>query len=455
MRSAREAASRSQPELEKLLSTWNVELPVLRDLDACGRDVFQIPGMPTLILLDATGTVQVFEVGANAHLAEQLPVVLGRLLQGENVAADILAQQRREEEAYARAIERAEKADLDSAPDTAVLAPRSEPQRLRMEKVWACSDISEPGNILVVHDPGTSPSILVVEGREAVAELDADGTRIGRRKFASPEAPVEYLRTAVDGHGERFYASAALQGPLVKVFDHLWQPVGSYPPADYRHSGIADCQLSDLDGNGELELLVGFRGTAGIHAASLRGTQRWVSHALPNVFSLLLAGGDARESMRLLATGSRGDILGMDASGGRAQSVTADERGVFHLYSADFGADRPAAFCGVTFGESGQLVALGLDGQMRKRWEHALAAGSYRSPLQFVASGRWLPAGQGVWALAGPDGTIHLLGEDGQVLDQFALGTHPRGLAVLQHQDAPHLLIATEDLVQAWRLHAD
>ena len=57
-----EAVSRSHPELEKLLSTWKVELPVLRDLDACGRDVFQIPGMPTLILLDATGTVQVFEV---------------------------------------------------------------------------------------------------------------------------------------------------------------------------------------------------------------------------------------------------------------------------------------------------------------------------------------------------------------------------------------------------------
>ena len=174
-----------------------------------------------------------------------------------------------------------------------------------MESAWKCSEIAEPGNILVVQDRGSAPRILVVEGREEVAELDGDGTRIARRKLASPEAPVEYLRTAVDGHGERFYAIAALQGPIVKVFDHLWQLIGSYPPADYRHSGIADCQLGDLDGNGELELLVGFRGTAGIHAASLRGRQRWVSHALPNVLSILPAVGDAGEPLSLLATGAR------------------------------------------------------------------------------------------------------------------------------------------------------
>ena len=144
----------------------------------------------------------------------------------------------------------------------------------------------------------------------------------------------------------------------------------------------------------------------------------------------------------------------MDASGGQARSVTADERGVFHLYSANFPADRPTAFCGVTFGESGQLVALGLDSQLRKQWEQALAAGSYRSPLQFVASGMWLPAGPGVWVLAGPDGTIHLLREDGRILDQFGSAL-TRGLAILPHADAPRLLIASENLVQAWRFPAD
>ena len=76
----------TREEVQDLVDGWDVSVPVVRDLDAVGRDVFDIPGAPTLVVLDAKGTVQIFEVGANPDLAVQLPRILERLSGGADLA---------------------------------------------------------------------------------------------------------------------------------------------------------------------------------------------------------------------------------------------------------------------------------------------------------------------------------------------------------------------------------
>lgn len=95
-----EPSSVSHAQVQSLAQRWGSSLPLLRDLQACGRDVFRIPLAPTLVVLDAHGVVQIFEVGANPNLASELPDRLRLLAAGEDLAASRLAQFRQQQTLY-------------------------------------------------------------------------------------------------------------------------------------------------------------------------------------------------------------------------------------------------------------------------------------------------------------------------------------------------------------------
>ena len=84
----------SHAQVQSLAQRWGSTAPLVRDLQACGRDVFRIPYAPTVVVLDAHGVVQLFEVGANPNLASELPDRLRLLAAGEDLAAGRLAQYR-------------------------------------------------------------------------------------------------------------------------------------------------------------------------------------------------------------------------------------------------------------------------------------------------------------------------------------------------------------------------
>lgn len=114
-----EPTTRSNDDVRRILEAWGVDLPVLRDLQACGRDVFHIPGAPTLVVLDATGVVQVFQVGANPRMGDALSAMLDRLLAGDDLASEILRQQQEEQRWYAQRL-----AAAQSPPAPADVPPR-------------------------------------------------------------------------------------------------------------------------------------------------------------------------------------------------------------------------------------------------------------------------------------------------------------------------------------------
>lgn len=95
-----EPSSVSHAQVQSLAQRWGSTAPLVRDLEAFGRDVFRIPYAPTVVVLDARGAVQLFEVGANPNLASELPDRLRLLAAGEDLAAGRLAQFRQEQTLY-------------------------------------------------------------------------------------------------------------------------------------------------------------------------------------------------------------------------------------------------------------------------------------------------------------------------------------------------------------------
>jgi hypothetical protein len=115
----------SNAQLEATLAAWNAAVPLLRDLDACGRDLLGVPWTPTMIVLDAVGNVQIYEVGANADLAQELPTILDRLREGDDLASEIIADHFEQTENYRRTLEAAMAAA--AAPPPNLVPATSEP----------------------------------------------------------------------------------------------------------------------------------------------------------------------------------------------------------------------------------------------------------------------------------------------------------------------------------------
>ena len=95
-----EPSSVSHAQVQALARRWGSDVPLVRDLQAFGRDLFRIPFAPTLVVLNARGVVQAFEVGANPNLATDLPARLRLLAAGEDLAAAQLTQYRQQQALY-------------------------------------------------------------------------------------------------------------------------------------------------------------------------------------------------------------------------------------------------------------------------------------------------------------------------------------------------------------------
>ncbi|OYV86292.1 MAG: hypothetical protein B7Z73_11995, partial [Planctomycetia bacterium 21-64-5] len=57
----------------------------------------------------------------------------------------------------------------------------------------------------------------------------------------------------------------------------------------------------------------------------------------------------------------------------------------------------------------------------------------------------------GQWVIAAVDGSIHIVGIDGTLIDHFNSGAAASGLAVAQLDGRPALIVATDKAVEAWQ----
>ncbi|MEZ6134123.1 MAG: hypothetical protein R3C53_04340 [Pirellulaceae bacterium] len=75
---------------DSLAKDWNLPGQLAIDRDALGRDLFAVQEAPTLIVLDQSNRLQLRETRANPVLDQVLPTLLGRLVDGADLASEAL-----------------------------------------------------------------------------------------------------------------------------------------------------------------------------------------------------------------------------------------------------------------------------------------------------------------------------------------------------------------------------
>ena len=442
-------------DLAKLLSSWSVAMPVVRDLEPFGKSLFKIQFHPTIIVLDASGRVQIVQTGGGPELAKQLGVILDRLLKGDDVAGEILKRAEDEKTEYARLLATGgpEPTELLEIPET-VIRKRTEPKRLKLEEIWTNKEIKSPGNICVVAEKGQEDRLLIFSGWRAVCEVSTAGKLQQRHELPiPPQAAVTYLRTAKDAAGKWHYLAAAPLSPAFFLLDESWELTVTHP-AEGQALQLGDAQLARLAGAEELAVYAGYVDLAGLQAITLRGKTSWRSRTFPNVLSVAVAPGKNAEDpgAGLLVTGDSGAVLHVSGSGKEQPPRTVEKFAMARVVSANFSQATQSPFLGIAGDEKGQAVAIGLDATLKWRWQYVLPAGGHQRPIEPVASGELLPGRTGTWVIAGPDGSIHFLSEDGELTDSFFYGACITGIAVCKMDEVPALLVATDEGVTAWRV---
>jgi hypothetical protein len=308
--------------------------------------------------------------------------------------------------------------------------------------------------MLVARDESGNDQVFVLDGGN-VAEIGADGKVSATYPLDLPgrDTGVTFLRTAVDVAGNRYFVGSETGAKQVYLFDANWKRILSFPEDD-DHPGIADAALADMDGDGQLEILVGYVASVGVHCVSLEGERLWRNRMPDRVLRLAVSGADRRGRRELLV--AQGMLLRIDAEGGDRAPIVLPKDFVRSIFAAN--DDNNPNWCAIALRsfESGQPVrdvAIGLSPRGDELWRYPLPEGVYHYPaFETVAAGNLLGQESGQWVLAGADGSIHILAADGALVDYFNYGAAPSGMAIAHLNGRTTLLVASDETVEAWQV---
>lgn len=447
----------SDPQVLDLVDRWGWRGRVVRDAAAVGRDVFRIDLLPTLVVLNQNGVVQVFDEGQNPTLPQDLANVLAMLQRGEDVAASVVQQAQNERLRYEAALIReGVQPQLARGGGEKLATPKAtQPFEIPWNVVWTNRELTAPGNILArsgVH------SIWVNEGWRSVAVLNPrDGTLQKTAPLDLPEnASVSMLTTP---HGKlqgQVFAGGDLLGKQVFVFDDQWERLISYPDAAVKHAGIRDWQVEDLNDDGQWQLAVGFWELLGVHGVEQDGRRKWGNRECGSVQSVVSGAPSPIGWRQWMIVGDTGRVHPLNHHG-NAEPIMRGPELIDQLYSAPGTAGHASPYLAISTSSSGRRTVRGMTDRLNEVWAYDnFPAAAHRNRLRFVTSGRirlgdaWRP----LWILAGPDGSVHLIGHEGVFNDFFYFGKPIDGIAAWDDGERSLLLIAADGEVRAIELAA-
>jgi len=442
----------SNKAIEDRLAEWGVELPVVRDLEAFGDKTFKIDLQPTITVLDKQGRVQIFQTGGNPQLAAQLGVIVDRLLRGDDLAAGIVEQAEREREQYDRLIAEGgpEPTPILELPE-AVIRQRSEPKHFSLKQLWQTKDVRLPGNAYFVD--GERPTLYVIEAGRSVVELDEQGKVAARYELPLPEGlAVTFMRSALNADGQRRFVLSSPLAPCWFVFDENWKPIGQYPEAGGDPLQIVDIQFAHLDDDKQPDVLAGNVNLLGLHAVSLDGKPLWRNRKFANVTSIAVTRPDDVGSWGILLTGESGGVLRVNRYGNDEPEEQLPNWAIVRLAARDFDAPSGGSLLGIASNNEGKMRAVSLTDRLEQVWAYDLPAGAHQRPIEPIVASRVRGEDRGEWWLAGPDGSIHLLSDDGKFHDAFHYGEVLNGVAAAAVQGRGVLVVTTDAGVTAYEL---
>ena len=455
--------------LLEVLGDWGVELPVFRDLKKSAFERFDLPGIPTTIIVGPKGLIQ--EYGQPLS-ADQLSGRIDALLAGKDLYTQILddAEQGVQEFLWIR--KRCIDTDLYVIDEQSINAvdilPRTEPESLRIGKLWSCAELTAentiPGNILVVEEDEAPPRILVLKTefgpqiRTSVVEIGIDGKVVSTHPLETDaNEPAMFIRTGVGADGRRYYAASAMGVRHLYLLDEEFKTLRKYPDdaTSTDHNAIGDVRLVDLDADGKLEMAVGYFDVGGMQCVSLEGKRIWAERSLMNVLRIAPLAPDAQRRRSLLCTNiqpDKGPLAVVDPEGKRQAEVAVPGHRLIWVSAADLDGDGRQDLCGLARSTARSVTAVGFTMSGEELWSHPMPRGVHQQPIESVTSGKLLPQEPGQWIMASPDGTIHIISSGGKLVDSFAYGAALTGLATATWDGKRVLLVDTTEGLDACQI---
>jgi peroxiredoxin/outer membrane lipoprotein-sorting protein len=448
--------------VEDTARQWKLALPILRDLKFESHKSLKTAAAPATFFIDAQGVMQDCILGDLPVSTAGTTRKIEDLLAGKELAKQAVAEFHEQFTNYEAGVDKVFSADAGTMTARRVEdtpAAKSTPAKLRLQPLWTCKWDPErrPGNLLVVQDAGGKPRIFAVDGFKAISEISLNGKAVGA--FAPKLADGEFftcLRSAAGRDGKRFFLAFAAGQQRFHLFDEKLNYLLSYPPdaLENRHTGISDVALGDLDGDGVLKAYMGFAGMVGAKCISLKGVLLWSCRNLIDVGKVVPGPADAHGQADLYCVNDANNIAILDAKGQPRGSARLPADGLLRgLVHANVTGGSAETWCGIVFlpdpqQTSGQFTALGLDESGNVQWKYQLPAGTQQT-VEPIVAGRVLPGKAAQWLLPGSDGSIHILAADGTLIDRFNYGAQINGLAAVEIDGKPVLLISSANGVEA------
>ncbi|MHC4180611.1 MAG: redoxin domain-containing protein, partial [Planctomycetota bacterium] len=393
--------------LRQAFEGLGVQVPIVRDPEQNMGRIFKTQATPSQFIIDAKGVVQYFEVGVPQvkDLAADLSEKLEKLLAGEDIYQEPLEAYQARLQKYERLLEGSADSGSPGQPKVeeieipqAQIAERSEPKSFKLTRLWECTELTSPGNILVVDSAraptrsvGRKPRLLVVDAGKSVAEVGWDGKLVATHQLQiEPAEAISNLRTAAGTDGTPYIAALSSRQQRFHLLDEQCNLVVSYPEdaLENRHSGITDVQLGDLDGDGTLEACVGYWEAVGVQRVSLEGKRVWSNRSIVNVAQIAVGGPDAQGARSLVCSNGSETLTTIDSAGRRLGAITLPGRFLYRIVAADLDGDGQPEWCGLAVRADGRNVAVGLDLDGKELWSYELPVGAHRRQIEPIVAGR-------------------------------------------------------------------
>lgn len=444
-----------------LAEKWEIAMPIVIDKDALGRDLLGVAEAPTIVILDSQHRLQFFQERAHPLLAQALPDLLRRLVDGESLATVMTENARAEQERFVAQLWLARAGD--AAPGAFAVPKPYGPQTVRLSQPKRQSSPST----IVVMNRDAQHNLWVLKADGQLECLDSSGkpqaTFDTDWKMAARDQPA-LTRLAIDGnakfvaaHGQSASELSILDvssrkastvslgaGQIITDFRWMETPQGSRLAA-ITDAGrtvlidpVLDQQLSGQSPGRPIALLEASATGAGASGYVIladgriepvveegRGT------AMPAVAAKPVSTGGAavvspvvqRQLKFVPAAGPWSIWHGNHTSATLARGLVA--------------RDDPAVFL--------------LDDQLRQVWHAPLPISDGGDG--FLASVADDPvSGQPLWVVSQPAQTLHFFRVDGNLVDHCQFPEPIRGLALVPSGNELHLWIAHPNSLDQYRI---
>jgi hypothetical protein len=199
-------------------------------------------------------------------------------------------------------------------------------------------------------------------------------------------------------------------------------------------------------------MYISYWGVVGVQAVSLEGKRLWANRSLSNVIGIAVGGADEKGQRDLYCTDNTRSLITLDAKGERHGEVKFQDQVFYWIADGDLQNNGKPLWCGLKSPSVGETVAVGYTLSGETLWEYPLPVGVQPQPVEPIVSGRITKDGPGQWILPGADGSVHFLSAEGKLIDKFNTGAVVQGLATVEIDGKPALIVSSPHGIEAWTI---